>query len=133
MVTTLGSPAVRHGVHFACVVGDQSAPREYWQTALEQQPDAARKTAPKLRDKWVRMPADDASTAGVCDKQGFVAAMDEDESERRGMKRGSTTEVNGEEALELAKDASGGEKLTLYVATEGETVDVKELTGEQRT
>lgn len=132
-MTTLGSPAVRHGVHFACAVGDQSAPREYWQTALEQQPDAARKTAPKLRDKWVKMPADDASTARVCDRQGFVAAMDEDESERRGMKRGSTTEVNGEEALELTKDASGGEKLTLYVATEGETVDMKELAGEQRT
>lgn len=132
-MTTLGSPAVRHGVHFACAVGDQSAPREYWQTALEQQPDAARKTAPKLRDKWVKMPADDASTAGVCDKQGFVAVMDEGEAERRGMKRGSTTEVNGEGALELTKDASGVEKLTLYVGTEGETVDMKELAGEQRT
>ncbi|WP_424846365.1 hypothetical protein [Streptomyces sp. SAI-129] len=85
--------------------------------------------APKLRDKWVKMPADDASTAGVCDKQGFVAAMDEDESERRGMKRGSTTEVNGEEALELTKDASGGEKLTLYVATEGEPYILKTTTG----
>lgn len=101
---------------------------QYWRTALEQQPDAARKMAPKLQDKWVRMPANDASTAGVCDKQGFIAAMDEDESERRGMKRGSTTEVNGEEALKLTKDASGGEKLTLYVATEGEPYILKTTT-----
>ncbi|MEU1046788.1 hypothetical protein ABZ400_16690 [Streptomyces sp. NPDC005897] len=115
---------VRHTDAALYLRGDE----QYWQTALKQQPDAARKMAPKLRDKWVKMPADDASTAGVCDKQGFVAAMDEDKSERRGMKRGSTTEVNGEEALELTKDASGGEKLTLHVATEGEPYILKTTT-----
>jgi hypothetical protein len=155
---------VRHTDATLYLRGDE----QYWQTALKQQPDAARKLTPKLRDKWVKMPANDASTAGVCDKQGFIAALDEDESERRGMQRGSTTEVNGAQALELTKDASGGEKLTLYVATEGEpyilkttteggknpgsitfgeygetvapeqppageTVDMKELAGEQRT
>lgn len=115
---------VRHTDATLYLRGDE----QYWRTALEQQPDAARKMAPKLQDKWVRMPANDASTAGVCDKQGFIAAMDEDESERRGMKRGSTTEVNGEEALKLTKDASGGEKLTLYVATEGEPYILKTTT-----
>ncbi|CAL9351808.1 hypothetical protein [Streptomyces sp. enrichment culture] len=111
---------VRHTDATLYLHGDE----QYWQTALEQQPGAAR----KLQDKWVKMPANDATTAGVCDKQGFVAAMDEDESERQGMKRGSTTEVNGEEALKLTKDASGGEKLTLYVATEGEPYILKTTT-----
>lgn len=115
---------VRHTDATLYLRGDE----RYWRTALEQQPDAAREMAPKLRDKWVKMPANDATTAGVCDKQGFVAAMDEDESERRGMKRGATAEVNGEEALKLTKDASGGEKLTLYVAAEGEPYILKTTT-----
>ncbi|MET9823967.1 MULTISPECIES: hypothetical protein [Streptomyces] len=115
---------VRHTDATLYLRGDE----RYWRTALKQQPDAARKMVPELRDKWVKMPANDATTAGVCDKQGFVAAMDEDESERRGMKRGSTTDVNGAKALELTKDASGGEKLTLYVATEGEPYLLKTTT-----
>ncbi|MEU9646758.1 hypothetical protein [Streptomyces sp. NPDC048188] len=115
---------VRHTDATLYLRGDE----QYWQTALKQQPDAAQKMAPKLTDKWVKMPANDATTAGVCDKQGFIAAMDEDESERKGMKRGSTTDVNGEEALALTKDAAGGEKLTLYVATEGEPYILKTTT-----
>ncbi|MFD7063692.1 hypothetical protein [Streptomyces sp. NPDC059906] len=74
--------------------------------------DATRKMTPKLQDKWVKMPANDATTAGVCDKQG----------------------VNGQEALALTKDASGGEKLTLYEQPSADrTVDMKELAGEQQT
>lgn len=115
---------VRHTEATLYLRGDE----QYWENALKQQPDAAQKMAPKLQDKWVKMPANDATTAGVCDKQGLVAAMDEDESERRGMKRGSTTDVAGEQALQLTKDASGGEKLTLYVATEGEPYILKTTT-----
>ncbi|MFI8949922.1 hypothetical protein ACIGO6_25775 [Streptomyces sp. NPDC053750] len=115
---------VRHTEATLYLRGDE----QYWRSALAQQPDAAQKMVPKLQGKWVRMPANDATTAGVCDKQGFIAAMDEDKSERRGMKRGSTTEVNGEQALKLTKEASGGEKLALYVATEGEPYILKTTT-----
>ncbi|MGW8064083.1 hypothetical protein ACVV2G_17870 [Streptomyces ziwulingensis] len=115
---------VRHTDATFFLRGDE----QYWQNALKQQPDAAQKMAPKLQDKWVKMPANDAATAGVCDKQGFIAAMDEDKSERQGMKRGGTTEVNGEEALELTKEKSSGETLVLYVATEGEPYILKSTT-----
>ncbi|WP_282085840.1 hypothetical protein [Streptomyces tendae] len=125
---TIGTGATRADLRHTDATLYLRGDEQYWRTALKQQPGAAQKLAPKLRDKWVKMPANDDSTAGVCDKQGFVAAMDEDESERQGMKRGSTTEVNGARALALTKDASGGEKLTLYVATEGEPYIVKATT-----
>ncbi|ANB04653.1 hypothetical protein SAM40697_0691 [Streptomyces ambofaciens] len=115
---------VRHTEATLFLRGDE----QYWQNALKQQPDAARKMAPKLQGKWVKMPANDAATAGVCDKQGFIAAMDEDKSERQGMKRGDTTEVNGEEALRLTKKNASGETLALYVATEGEPYILKSET-----
>ncbi|MEV5014666.1 hypothetical protein ACIGW1_10785 [Streptomyces sp. NPDC053780] len=94
--------------------------RRYWENALKQQPDEAREMVPKLSDKWVRMPGNDATTAGVCDKQGFVAAMDQDKSQRQGMTRGETSEVDGKEALKLTKEGDGGETHAMYVATEGE-------------
>ncbi len=115
---------VRHTEATLYLRGDE----QYWENALKQQPGAARKMAPKLQDKWVRMPANDATTTGVCDKQGFVAAMDEDKSERQGMKRGDTTEVDGEEALKLTKKNSAGETLALYVATKGEPYILKTTT-----
>ncbi|WP_254404849.1 hypothetical protein [Streptomyces sp. AC627_RSS907] len=107
---------VRHTDATLYLRGDE----QYWLNALKRQPDTARKMVPKLQGKWVRMPANDATTAGVCDKQGFIAAMDEDKSDRRGMKRGSTSEVDGKEALKLTKKTSAGQTLALYVATEGE-------------
>ncbi|AQS71275.1 hypothetical protein [Streptomyces pactum] len=124
-IRTGGSQAdVRHTDATLYLRGDE----QYWRNALKQQPDAARKMAPKLQDKWVKMPANDAATAGVCDKQGLIAAMDEDKSERRGMKRGDTTEVDGKEALKLTKKGSAGETLALYVATEGEPYILKTTT-----
>ncbi|OSC71951.1 hypothetical protein B5181_04970, partial [Streptomyces sp. 4F] len=78
---------VRHTDATLYLRGDE----QYWRTALEQQPAAARQMPRKLDGKWVKMPASDAATAGVCDKQGFLAAMDEDTSERQGMKRDGTT------------------------------------------
>ncbi|MFE0812820.1 hypothetical protein ACFW34_35935 [Streptomyces sp. NPDC058848] len=115
---------VRHTDATLYLRGDE----RYWQNALQQQPGASQRMAQKLDGKWVKMPASDAATAGVCDKQGFVAAMDEDKSERQGMKRDGTTEVGGEEALKLTKKTSGGETLALYVATEGEPYILKSTT-----
>ncbi|WP_328631509.1 hypothetical protein [Streptomyces sp. NBC_00356] len=91
---------------------------KYWQTTLKEQPGAA-KMVPKLKDKWVKTPADDAMTQGLCDKQGLVASMDEDKSERQGMKKSGTTSVDGTKAVRLTKKTSGGETLSLYVAAEG--------------
>ncbi|MET9992288.1 hypothetical protein ABZ061_22355 [Streptomyces mutabilis] len=115
---------VRHTDATLYLRGDE----QYWRTALEQQPAAARQMPRKLDGKWVKMPASDAAAAGVCDKQGFLAAMDEDTSERQGMKRDGTTEVDGEDALKLTKRTSGGETLALYVATEGEPYILKSTT-----
>ncbi|MFE1034434.1 hypothetical protein ACFW40_21365 [Streptomyces sp. NPDC058807] len=115
---------VRHTDATLYLRGDE----RYWQNALRQQPGASQRMAQRLDGKWVKMPASDAATAGVCDKQGFVAAMDEDKSERQGMKRDGTTEVGGEEALKLTKKTSGGETLALYVATEGEPYILKSTT-----
>ncbi len=115
---------VRHTDATLYLRGDE----QYWQNALQQQPGASQQMAQKLDGKWVKMPASDAATAGVCDKQGFIAAMDEDRSERQGMKRDGTTEVGGEDALKLTKKTSDGETLALYVATEGEPYILKTTT-----
>ncbi|AYG78240.1 hypothetical protein DWB77_00347 [Streptomyces hundungensis] len=78
----------------------------YWQVSLKQQPQAE-KTVPKLADKWVRMPANDDQLTGLCDKQGLLAAMDEDKSEREGMSRGDSTTIEGKKALQLTKQKDG--------------------------
>lgn len=91
---------------------------QYWQTALKGQAGGD-KLVPKVADKWVKAPADDTTTKSLCDKKALMASMDKDKSEREGMKKGSTTDVDGTEAIRLTKKTSGGETLTLYVATEG--------------
>ncbi|WP_308117580.1 hypothetical protein [Streptomyces anatolicus] len=91
---------------------------QYWKNSLKNQPGSD-KVMSKVVDKWVKMPADDASTSGLCDKQGLIASMDEDKSTRKGMKKGDTTSIDGQEAITLTKKASGGETHTMYVATEG--------------
>ncbi|MFF7826948.1 hypothetical protein ACFZCM_17120 [Streptomyces rochei] len=125
---TIGTGEARADVRHADATLYLRGDEQYWRDALRQQPDAAEGMAQKLDGKWVKMPAGDAATAGVCDKQGFIAAMDEDESERQGMKRDGTTEVDGEEALKLTKKTSAGETLALYVATEGEPYILKSTT-----
>ncbi|GAA2295432.1 lipoprotein [Streptomyces kunmingensis] len=114
-IRTGGTSAdVRHTDATLYLRGDE----KYWRHALKGQPGGA-KVVPKVADKWVKAPADDSMTQGLCDKQGLVASMDENKSERRGMKKGSTTKVDGAEAIRLTKKTAGGETLTLYVATEG--------------
>ncbi|MEV8314499.1 hypothetical protein AB0Q95_10045 [Streptomyces sp. NPDC059900] len=91
---------------------------KYWTAALKGQPGSD-KIVPKLADKWVKAPADDATTKNMCDKHALIADLDKDKSERKGMKKGSTATVDGAEAIRLTKKTSGGETMTLYVATEG--------------
>lgn len=91
---------------------------KYWETALKGQPGSD-KIVPKVADKWVKAPADDSTTKNVCDKKALMASMDKDKSEREGMKKGSTATVDGTETIKLTKKVSGGETLTMYVATEG--------------
>ncbi|MFJ4438137.1 hypothetical protein [Streptomyces sp. NPDC088923] len=74
--------------------------------------------ADKLAGKWVKAPADSAD-ASLCDKKAFLASMDQDKSERQGLKRGDTNEVDGKDALALKKE-KGGKRLTMHVATEGD-------------
>ena len=91
----------------------------YWKTALKGQ-SGAEKLIPKLKDKWAKMPAGEGADEGMCDKQKLIASMDENKSERKGMKKGEATTVGGQDAIKLIKKKSGGETLALYVATEGE-------------
>ncbi|MET9544686.1 hypothetical protein ABZY36_05110 [Streptomyces sp. NPDC006627] len=115
-VDSAGAKAeLRHMNGTLYVRGDE----QYWKNSLKNQPGSD-KVMSKVVDKWVKMPADDASTSGMCDKQGLIASMDEDKSTRKGMKKGDTTTVGGKEAIALKKQASGGETHTMYVATEGE-------------
>ncbi|MET9494087.1 hypothetical protein [Streptomyces sp. NPDC006552] len=114
-IRTGGADAdVRHTDATMYLRGDE----EYWRNALKKQPGGD-KIVPEVADKWVKTPADDAMVQGLCDKQGLVASMDENKSERTGMKKGSTTTVDGAEAIRLTKKTASGETLTLYVATKG--------------
>ncbi|MGP3775542.1 hypothetical protein ACTWJ8_32455 [Streptomyces sp. SDT5-1] len=115
-VTVAGTRAdVRHLDGTLYLRGD----RKYWQAALKRQPGAD-KVVPKLEDKWVKTPASDAMTKNLCDKQSLVASMDEDKSQRRGLKKSGTTSVDGTKALKLTKRSAEGGTLSLYVAAEGE-------------
>ncbi|MEV1026222.1 hypothetical protein [Streptomyces sp. NPDC050264] len=114
-IRTAGASAdIRHTNGTLYLRGD----KKYWQNTLKGRPGGD-KVVPKVTDKWVKAPADDSMTQGLCDKQGLTSSMDEDKSERKGMKKGSTTTVDGTEAIRLTKKTSGGETLTLYVATKG--------------
>ncbi|MEU0033341.1 hypothetical protein [Streptomyces sp. NPDC006333] len=81
----------------------------------------------KTADKWVKMPAGDDQLSGLCDKQGLLAALDEDKSERKGMSKDGTTPVDGTPAVKLTKKA-GGKTLTMYVASEGKPYILKVTT-----
>ncbi|WP_217238161.1 hypothetical protein [Streptomyces sp. AC555_RSS877] len=82
--------------------------------------------AGKLAGKWVTAPAD-GPDAAFCDKKRFLASMDQDKTERQGMKRGTETEVDGEDALTLEKEQEGN-RISMHVATEGEPYILKAAT-----
>ncbi|MFG3104908.1 hypothetical protein ACGFZL_30925 [Streptomyces sp. NPDC048182] len=125
---TVGSQGAKADVRHVGSTFYLRADEKYWQQSMKGQPAAAQKVVPKLQGKWVKMPATDDQLAGICDKQGVLTAMDEDKSERKGMKRGETTEVDGEQAIKLTKQGSAGETMELYVATEGEPYILKTTT-----
>jgi hypothetical protein len=100
---------------------------KFWQNTLKGSPgtDGA---VEKLRGKWVKSEPGQSGTEGMCDKQAFLATLDSDKSERKGMKKGEAAEVDGQPALALEKKQPGGEKITMYVATEGEPYILKAVT-----
>ncbi|MEU0786955.1 hypothetical protein ABZ341_36005 [Streptomyces sp. NPDC006173] len=113
---------VRHKNATLYLKGDE----EYWRNSLKQQAGAD-KLVPKVADKWVKMPAGDDQLSGLCDKQGLLAALDEDKSERKGMTKDGSTSVDGASAVKLTKK-SGGKTLTMYVASEGKPYILKVTT-----
>ncbi|MFH9268378.1 hypothetical protein ACH4KN_29600 [Streptomyces sp. NPDC017546] len=100
---------------------------KFWQNSLQGKPgtDGA---VEQLQGKWVKSEPGQSGTEGMCDKQAFLASLDSDKSERKGLKKGDTTEIDGQSVLALEKKQSGGEKITMYVATEGEPFILKAVT-----
>ncbi|MGW6486200.1 hypothetical protein [Streptomyces sp. NPDC055056] len=113
---------VRHKSATLYLKGDE----KYWQNSLKQQAGAD-KLVSKVAGKWVKMPAGDDQLSGLCDKQGLLAALDEDKSERKGMSKDGSTSVDGTPAVKLTKK-SGGKTLTMYVASEGKPYILKVTT-----
>ncbi|WP_405779240.1 hypothetical protein [Streptomyces sp. NBC_00859] len=98
----------------------------YWQSAAKAQPGAdADKTAKAFQGHWVKVPAQDSSVQNICNKQAFMAGMDQDKSERKNMTRQGTAEVDGQEAVVLRNKSGKGETNTLYVATHGKPYILK--------
>ncbi|MEV1044181.1 hypothetical protein [Streptomyces sp. NPDC049916] len=100
---------------------------KFWQNSLQGKPGTDG-VVKQLQDKWVKSEPGQAGTEGMCDKQALLASLDGDKSEREGLKKGDTTEIDGRSALALEKEKAGGEKITMYVATEGKPYILKAVT-----
>ncbi|SDL00752.1 hypothetical protein SAMN05421806_11633 [Streptomyces indicus] len=121
-VTQDGAKAeIRHTGNTLYLKGDEA----YWQANLKGQ-QGSDKIVDKAAGKWVKVPGQEEQLAGMCDKQKLVASLDEDKSERKGMKRDGTADVDGTPAVKLTKK-SGGETHTLYVAAEGDPYILKSV------
>ncbi|WP_258055864.1 hypothetical protein [Streptomyces sp. Ru62] len=114
-----GSADVIHAGQATYIKGDE----EFWGNAAKGSA-GRQKEVRALSGRWVKVPVGDARTTGLCDKQGFLADMDSDKSERKGMTKGDVTTVNGRKAIALKKK-KGGESITMYVATEGKPYILK--------
>ncbi len=101
--------------------------KKFWENTLQGKP-GTEGAVEKLQGKWVKSEPGKSGTEGMCDKQALLASLDSDKSERKGMKKGETTEIDGRSALALEKKQPGGEKITMYVATEGEPYILKAVT-----
>ncbi|AWT47203.1 MULTISPECIES: hypothetical protein [Streptomyces] len=119
MTADQGSAEVIHAGQATYVKGDKG----FWAGA-SQNSGSQEKQAQALSGRWVKVPVGDAHTTGLCDKQGFLADMDSDKSERKGMTKGDVTTVNGRKAMALQKK-KGGETITMFVATEGKPYILK--------
>ncbi|MFH9084723.1 hypothetical protein [Streptomyces sp. NPDC017673] len=115
-----GSADVIHAGQATYIKGDE----EFWGNAAKGSA-GRQKEVRALSGRWVKVPVGDARTTGLCDKQGFLADMDSDKSERKGMTKGDVTTVNGRKAIALKKKKGGGESITMYVATEGKPYILK--------
>ncbi|WP_327121796.1 hypothetical protein OG206_30515 [Streptomyces sp. NBC_01341] len=102
--------------------------RAFWANSLQGRPGTY-SIIRELQGKRVRSQAGRAGSQGMCDKRSFLAALDSDTTERTGMTRGAMTTIGGKRALALEKKQPGGEKVTLYVATDGEPYVLKTVTG----
>jgi hypothetical protein len=114
MAMEQGSADVIHAGQATYIKGD----KDFWANAAKNS-TPRQKQAQALSGRWVKVPVGDASTTGLCDKQGFLADMDSDRAERKGMTKGDVTTVNGQKAITLRKKKGSGETITMYVATEG--------------
>ncbi|MEW2512596.1 hypothetical protein [Streptomyces sp. NPDC046870] len=119
MAMERGSADVIHAGQATYIKGD----KEFWANAAKGSAGGP-KQAQALSGRWVKVPVGDARTTGLCDKQGFLADMDSDKSERKGMTKGDVTTVDGREAIALKKK-KGGETITMYVATKGKPYILK--------
>ncbi|MEU2437529.1 hypothetical protein ABZ595_15225 [Streptomyces rubradiris] len=115
-----GSADVIHTGQTTYIKGDE----KFWAGAAR---DSAggEKQARALSGRWVKVPVGDSRTTGLCDKQGFLADLDSDKSERKGMTKGDVITVDGRKAIELRKKKGSGESITMYVATEGKPYILK--------
>ncbi|MFD0395866.1 hypothetical protein ACFQ3Z_42590 [Streptomyces nogalater] len=93
-----GSADVIHTGQTTYVKGD----KKFWAGAA-QDSAGGDKQAEALSGRWVKVPVGDSRTTGLCDKQGFLADLDSDKSERKGMTKGDVTTVDGREAIALRK------------------------------
>ncbi|MEU6595383.1 hypothetical protein ABZ923_40360 [Streptomyces sp. NPDC046881] len=119
MAMEQGSADVIHAGQATYIKGDE----KFWANAAKGSGEQ-QKQARALSGRWVKVPVGDSRTTGLCDKQGFLADMDSDKSERKGMTKGDVTTVDGRKAIPLRKK-KGGETITMYVATEGKPYILK--------
>ncbi|WP_309485439.1 hypothetical protein [Streptomyces sp. WELS2] len=120
MTMESGSADIIHTGRTTYVKGDE----KFWAGAA-QDSAGGQKQARALSGRWVKVPVGDSRTTGLCDKQGFLADLDSDKSERKGMTKGDVTTVDGRKAIPLRKKKGSGETITMYVATEGKPYILK--------
>lgn len=115
-----GAAEVIHTGQTTYLKGDE----KFWAGAAQGSASGG-KQAQALSGRWVKVPVGDSRTTGLCDKQGFLADLDSDKSERKGMTKGDVTTVDGRKAITLRKKKGSGETITMYVATEGKPYILK--------
>ncbi|MFH9677110.1 hypothetical protein ACH4L5_33210 [Streptomyces sp. NPDC017405] len=120
MAMRSGSADVIHTGQATYVKGDD----KFWAGAAGNSA-GGQKQARALSGRWVKVPVGDSRTTGFCDKQGFLADLDSDKSERKGLTKGDVTTVDGRKAVPLKKKKGSGETITMYVAAEGKPYILK--------
>ncbi|MFJ9829675.1 hypothetical protein ACIRSU_35645 [Streptomyces sp. NPDC101160] len=81
-------------------------------------PDVRRKVIRKLMGRWIKTGAKSPDAKGMLDLCDLKSLLSDFEGPYTGLKKGKETTVDGQKALPLT-DSDGGEKIAIYVATEG--------------